>query len=41
MNSTIGEEDDEGDNCGGELKEKDEGIESIESILYFTFIFTF
>jgi len=34
MNLTIGEEDDEGDNCGGESKAKDEGIESIESILY-------
>jgi hypothetical protein len=33
MNSTIGENDDEGDNCGGESKEKDEGNESIESIL--------
>ena len=34
INSTIGEEDDDEDgNCSGESKEKDEGIESIESIL--------
>lgn len=41
INSTIREDDDEDDNCGGELKEKDEGIESIESILYLLFIFIF
>ena len=33
INSTIGEDDDEDGNCGGESKEKDEGIESIEYIL--------